>query len=286
MACLSEVEEPADERVPLGAAFAINLALVAGFAAMTQTPAGGPDVIDLQLSMSPGVFKQIVDLWGPETVADVRRSIWVLDFLFPIAYAFLFSRLYRSLCETGGVTPYRFVRDGAVDRRRRRLRREHPAARDARRSRPPPVAMVRAMSSAAILKFALLTVAAGFTISALLKSDRGRVIRSARYSVVSLLVGTLPILMLDQGRDLLLGLADPSGGRHQTWFVVWNVVWAFSVWYWSRVILDAGAGAARRRSCIATGRHGCRAWPAFSRCSCRASPACSRRPTRRRRAAG
>ena len=57
--------------------------------------------------MSPGVFKQIVDLWGPQTVADVRRSIWVLDFLFPIAYAFLISRLYRSLCETGGVTPYR-----------------------------------------------------------------------------------------------------------------------------------------------------------------------------------
>src|SRR4029453_10557266 len=26
------------------------------------------------------------------------------------------------------------------------------------------------------------------------------------------------------------------------WFVAWNVVWAFSVWYWSRVILDAGAG--------------------------------------------
>ena len=67
-------------------------------------------------------------------------------------------------------------------------------------------------------------------------------IRSARYSVVSLLIGTLPILLLDQGRDLLLGLADPSGGRHQTWFVIWSVVWAFSVWYWSRVLLDAEGG--------------------------------------------
>jgi len=93
-------------RVPLLLlAFAINLAFVAGFGAMTQTPAGGPDVIDLELSISPGVFKQIVDLWGPGTVANVRRSIWVLDFLFPIAYAFLISRLYRSLCETGGVQP-------------------------------------------------------------------------------------------------------------------------------------------------------------------------------------
>jgi hypothetical protein len=61
--------------------------------------------------------------------------------------------------------------------------------------------------------------------------------------VVSLLIG-MPIVVLAQGRDLLLGLAAPSSGRHQTWFVIWSVVWAFSVWYWSRVILDADAGTA------------------------------------------
>ena len=75
-------------------------------------------------------------------------------------------------------------------------------------------------------------------------------IRTARYSVVSLLIGTLPILLLDQGRDLLLGLADPSGGRHQTWFVIWSVVWAFSVWYWSRVIARRRRAATRPSSCI------------------------------------
>lgn len=228
-------------------AFAINLAMIAGFGAMTHTPAGGPDVIDLQLAMSPGVFRQIVDLWGEETVAAVRRSIWILDFLFPIAYAFLISRLYRSLCETGSVTPYWSVVmapwvAGLADYVENILLLV--MLRDSEPHALQPAAMVRAMSTAAILKFVLLTIAAGFTISALLKSDRGSVIRSARYSVVSLLVGTLPILLLDQGRDLLLGLGDPSGGRHQTWFVVWNVVWAFSVWYWSRVILDAGAGDA------------------------------------------
>jgi hypothetical protein len=230
-------------RVPLLLiAFAINLAFVGAFGAMTDTPAGGPDVIDLELAIAPGVFRQIVDLWGPQTVADVRRSIWVLDFLFPIAYAFLISRLYRSLCETGGVTPYRWVvlapwLAGAADYVENVLLLMMLGAPQA-----PPAAMVRAMSSAAIVKFVLLTLAAGFTIAAMFKADRGRVIKSARYSVVSLLVGTLPILMLDQGRDLLLGLADPSGGRHQTWFVIWSVVWAFSVWYWSRVILDADAG--------------------------------------------
>lgn len=230
-------------RVPLlFGAFAINVAIAAGFGVMTNTPAGGPDVVDLQLAMSPGVFKQIVDLWGPQTVADVRRSIWLLDFLFPIAYAFLISRLYRSLCETGGVKPYRLVVlapwiAAAADYAENVLLLQMLGGPQ------PPAAMAKAMSSFAIVKFVLLAIAAGFTLSALLKSDRGRVIRSARYSVISLLIGTLPILMLDQGRDLLLGLADPSGGRHQIFFVAWSVVWAFSVWYWSRVILDADAGA-------------------------------------------
>ena len=59
--------------IPLVAAIVINVALIAGFAALTHTPPGGPDVVDLQLAMSPGVFKQIVDLWGPETVAAARR---------------------------------------------------------------------------------------------------------------------------------------------------------------------------------------------------------------------
>ena len=230
-------------RVPLLlVVFAINLAIVAGFGVMTHTPAGGPDVIDLELAISPGVFQQIVDLWGTETVADVRRSIWVLDFLFPIAYAFLFSRLYRSLCETGEVTPYRLVVlapwiAGAADYVENILLLLMLGYAEA-----PPAVMVGAMSLAAILKFVLLTIAGGFILSALFKADRGRVIRSARYSVLSLLIGTLPILMLDQGRDLLLGLGDPSAGRHQTWFVFWSVVWAFSVWYWSRIILDADRG--------------------------------------------
>ncbi|HEX6162673.1 MAG TPA: patatin-like phospholipase family protein [Vicinamibacterales bacterium] len=226
----------------LSAATAINLLLIAGFGMIARTPAGGPDVVDLQLSMSPGVFTQIVELWGPQTIADVRRSIWLLDFLFPLAYAFLISRWYRSLCETGGVKPYRFVilapwAAGAADYVENALMLILLGG-----SEPPAEALVKAMSTAAIVKFVLLTIAAGFTISALLKSDRGRVIRSARYSVVSLLIGTMPLLMLDQGRDLLLGLADPSGGRHQIWFVAWGIVWAFSVWYWSRVILDAEAG--------------------------------------------
>ena len=225
-------------------AFALNLGLIAGFGAMTHLPAGGPDVVDLQLSISPGVFTQIVELWGPQHVAEVRRSIVVLDFLFPIAYAFFISLLYRTLCESGGVTVRRLVVlapwiAGAADYFENVLLLVMLGGPTSQ-----PAALVRTMSGAAIVKLALLTISAGFTIAALFAGDRGRVIRTARYSVVSLLIGTLPILVLDQGRDLLLGLADPSGGRHQTWFVIWSVVWAFSVWYWSRVLLDAEGGDA------------------------------------------
>ena len=91
------------------AAFVANLVLIAGFGAITGLPAGGPTVIDLQLSMSPGVFTQIVDLWGPARVAGVRRSIVLLDCIFPITYAVFISLLYRTLCESGKVTIRRLV---------------------------------------------------------------------------------------------------------------------------------------------------------------------------------
>ncbi len=225
------------------AAFVANLVLIAGFGAITGLPAGGPTVIDLQLSMSPGVFTQIVDLWGPARVAGVRRSIVLLDCIFPITYAVFISLLYRTLCESGKVTIRRLVvfapwAAAAADYVENALLLIMLGAG------PPPASMVGAMSGAAILKFALLTIAGGFTMAALFAGDRGRVIRTARYSVLSLLIGTLPILVLDQGRDLLLGLADPSGGSHQVWFVVWSLAWAFSVWYWSRVLLDADGGDA------------------------------------------
>ena len=225
------------------ALFIANLMLIGLFGAMMQLPARGPNVVDLELSLSPGVLQQIVDFWGPDRVAAVRRSIIVLDFFFPIVYAAFLSRLYISLCETVDAIPSRLVAclpviAGAADYLENILLLIllRPGA-------APSLWMVRIMSGAAITKFALLSVAAGFVIAALFKGDRGRVIRGARYSVLSLLIGTLPIIALDQGRDLLLGLADPSSGRHQIAFIFWTLIWALSVWYWSRVVVDAGKAA-------------------------------------------
>lgn len=224
------------------AAFAVNLALIALFGRLQDLPNGGPNVIDLQVSLSPGVFMQIVDLWGPDHVAEVRRAILLLDFIFPIAYAFFISRLYASLCETAAL-PQRTVVAwlpwiaAAFDYV------ENILLVIMLNGETPSTWMVRAMSVAAISKFALLVIAGAFLIAALFAGDRGRAIRGARYSVISLMIGTLPILILDQGRDLLLGLADPTAGRHQFAFLFWTTIWAVSVWYWSRLVLEAGAAA-------------------------------------------
>ena len=224
------------------ALFIANLILIASFGAMTHLPSTGPNVVDLQLSISPGVFQQIVGLWGPDAAAAVRRSIILLDFIFPIAYAAFISRLYVSLCETAGVPPRRLVAllpwiAAAADYIENILLLIL-FAQDA-----PGLWTVRFMSGAAISKLALLAVSTGFIIAVLVAGDRGRVIRGARYSVLSLVIGTLPIIALDQGRDLLLGLADPSSGRHQFAFIFWMIVWSLSVWYWSRVVLEADAAS-------------------------------------------
>ena len=223
---------------------------LAGCRSIADLPSRGPTIVDLELSMSPGVFTQIVDFWGEQKrardfwgVIDVRQSVR-LDFIFPIAYAFLIESALSIALPAPAACRSPGGGAGAVGGRRGRLPREHPAVDDARARLAAGIACWScAMSVAAIVKFALLAVASGFTIAALFTGDRGRVIRGARYSVLSLVIGTLPIIALDQGRDLLLGLADPTrtptAVPHQVWFIVWTVVWALSVWYWSRILLDA-----------------------------------------------
>lgn len=239
--------------VVLLVAFVGTLALSSWMASIADLPSRGPTIVDLELSMSPGVFTQIVDFWGEQKrardfwgVVDVRQSVR-LDFIFALAYAFLIDRLYRSLCLTGGVPLRRVVAlapwaAAAFDYFENILLLTMLA-----HASPPASRLVLAMSVAAIVKFALLAVVSGFTVAALFAGDRGRVIRGARYSVLSLVIGTFPIIALDQGRDLLLGLADPTptptAVPHQVWFIVWTVVWALSVWYWSRILLDADAAA-------------------------------------------
>ena len=224
------------------ALLAINVGFISAFTVRAREfGADGPDAIDLQLSMQPSVFNQIVQLWGPPLTSSVIRTIVTLDFLFPLAYAALLSALYIRLCRTELLSVRRSVAivpwlAAACDWIENALTlwllsdAAHVTA-----------IAVRAMSIAAVGKFALLTVAAGFITAALMTGDRGRVLAGSRYSVLSLLVGSAPILALGQGRDLLLALSRPGAEHHAAWFIAWMVVWAFSVWYWSRILLDADA---------------------------------------------
>jgi hypothetical protein len=230
-------------RPPLVPLFA-TLAFIAAFQFATRHfPADGPGIVDLQLSISPGVFRQIVALWGPDHAATAWWAGIGLGFAFPLAYAALLSRAYLWLCETELLMPRPGVAAApwvaaAFDWIANAVMLWLLAYGD-----HAVTVTVRAMSAAAAGKLTVLTVTAGFIIAALVAGERGRVLGAARYAVISLLVGTLPILALEQGRDLLVAMSSPEAGWHPFWFLAWLVVWAFSVWYWSRVLLDAGAGS-------------------------------------------
>src|SRR5207244_1083607 len=92
--------------------FALNLALVLGFGWFADRfeAKGGPDVLDLELSFTPGAFRQILLVWAaaqPAGVGTFKTSVLLLDFGFPVAYAAFLSTLYVWVVTTGGGRPLR-----------------------------------------------------------------------------------------------------------------------------------------------------------------------------------
>jgi hypothetical protein len=65
------------------------------------------------------------------------------------------------------------------------------------------------------------------------------VLQVCRYSLLSMALGSLPLVLTGQGRDLLTSLGDAPNARHRVFFYLTLVLWGISVWYWSRVVLDA-----------------------------------------------
>ena len=103
---------------------------------------------------------------------------------------------------------------------------------------------VRIVFVASIVKFALLALSGAFIVAALTRRPAWRVILVSRYTVLSLVIGTFPLFGLSQGRDLLVGLSNDGAGLEPWFFVAWLAAWAFSTWYWSRVLMDAEATGA------------------------------------------
>jgi hypothetical protein len=230
----------------------LDAALAGGFAwcaAHFEAP-HGPSVVDLELSFRAGVFKQILGLWAaahPQGVQVFKASVATLDMLFPPAYAAFISALYTWVMRTGGMRPLRAGQlapwvAAALDWLENALLLllllpVRDADEIARATFSPT--LVGVMSAAASLKLALLVVTAALTLVTLFVGARGRVLARCRFSGLSVVLGSVPLLALPQGRDLLLTLADgnATGPGARFGFFVFLIVWAASVWYWARVVL-------------------------------------------------
>ena len=235
----------------VGLLFALNLALVLAFGWFAERfeARGGPDVLDLELSFTSGAFRQILLVWAaahPAAVGTFRTSVLVLDFVFPAAYAAFLSALYVWVVTTGGGRPLRSGRvapwiAAGLDWIENVLlltlvRGVHDP--DSIRSATFSPGLVWLMSTAAALKLACLVVPAALTLAALFMGPRGRVLRVVRFSALSVAVGSLPLIALAQGQDLLVSLAtSESGFLSRIAFFPFLLVWGASVWYWARVLL-------------------------------------------------
>ena len=221
-------------------AFAINGAFIVAFDRFDQLPPDGPAIMDLHVSNSVDVFTQITEAWKPGGVVSARRVLR-LDLLFPFAYSALLAGLYFLAIQGIRIEPRRLivmapfvaaVADWIENSLALVMLRTGPWS---------PGVLV--MFAATIVKFSLIALTAGFIVAALMRRPAWLVIKTSRYTVLSLLIGTFPLFALGQGRDLLVSLSNTGAFWQGVLFVAWLVVWAFSTWYWSRVLMDAEGSA-------------------------------------------
>src|SRR5690348_4427041 len=190
---------------------AINGAFIVTFDRVSVLPAGGPDIVDLHASNSVAVFGQIYQAWNTEQRLSAIRLLWI-DLFFPFAYATLLAGLYYLAIKKITIEPRRLIVlapfvAGAADWL------ENGFSLWLLSGHVSGVA-VRAMFLASIVKFSLLAITGGFILAALMRRPAWRVIKTSRYAVVSMLIGTFPLFALGQGRDLLVALSNYGATWH------------------------------------------------------------------------
>jgi len=205
-----------------------------------------PDAISLQLAFWPSVFASIVvDQWGPAKAQLFVATLWRLDFLFPLAYASFLRGLYVWLSGKLGAPTSTLLGllawiaaglDVVENLLQIHLIGQALAGGTAVGSFRIGVL---SMSLCAAAKWALVVVSLLGTVAVLLRSEVAWAIWTCRFGLLSVLLGSLPLMLSAQGQDLLRVVADDALSDAQT-LVTYGalLLWATSVWYWSRVLLQ------------------------------------------------
>lgn len=219
-------------------------------------PDDGPRIVELELTFSPALFRSILLDWTTYKGDAVRNFWWgtaVFDSLFPLAYAAGLLSLYAWIAQLVGLPMRRLLvlapwvaaaLDIAVENAgmlwmtRFALGTSPSQMLGTLQNYSFSWPCVLAVSVAASVKFFLIALSLFVSGVALLNSEFGWVLKMCRFSSLSLLVGSLPILMLSQGQDIVHGLVDADTPmRIRALALLALVVWSTSVWYWGRVLL-------------------------------------------------
>jgi hypothetical protein len=223
---------------------AVNFVLIVLFRRFSAAYAP-PDAVALQLSFSPEVFRSIVvDQWGDLRARAFLKTLTSLDFVFPLAYAGFLCGLYVWLSGKLKVATWwalewaPFVAAG-FDYLENLLQillvRRCLAGANA--DSIGFLVMVTSLFAAA--KWTLLVVSFLGTLAVLLRSEIGWALWTCRFGILSVLLGSIPLIATSQGKDLLRVIGDDALSTPKTFLTyVALVAWAASVWYWSRVLLQ------------------------------------------------
>jgi len=202
-----------------------------------------PDAVALQLSFSPAVFESIVVYqWGALKAGLFLDTLRKLDFLFPLAYAALLSGLYVWLAGKLHVAPSRRLVAApwlaAILDFVENVLQIYLVGRALSGATGGGFGfLVMATSLFAAGKWTLLVLSILGILAIILRSEVGWALWTCRFGILSVLVGSLPLIATSQGQDLLRGVADALSTPLTLVTYVTLVLWATSVWYWSRVLL-------------------------------------------------
>ncbi len=205
-----------------------------------------PDAITLQLAFWPSVFASVVvDQWGSAKAQLFIATLWRLDFLFPLAYASFLRGIYVWLAGRLGAPTSRllelvpWIAAGLdVVENLLQLHLIGQALSGATTGSAFRVGVL-VMSLCAAAKWSLIVVSLLGTVAVLLRSEVAWAIWTCRFGLLSVLLGSLPLILTSQGQDLLRVVADDALSNLQALATYGALLlWATSVWYWSRVLLQ------------------------------------------------